>query len=385
MKTPSLFLIFFVIFAVCACENPWMAEILEPKTVTFETNGGTSVPSQTLFKGERVKQPADPTKNGFKFVGWYWLTNNEMFYEPYDFAFVPITDITLYAEWDTWDTILIFTDIDEFEKFLSEQPVNTSSNPYIIKLKIDDTDILLRLKETLLSYENKEKYVTLDFSDSSITGIGDHAFSNCHNLVSITIPDSLTDIGNGVFEGCENLTSINVNNNNNTYSSKDGVLYNQDKTVLIACPCGKTGEFVIPDSVITISDFAFPNCTKLTNIIIGKKVAAIGNYAFHSCSGLTKITIPDNVINIGNNAFYDCTDLTDVTIGKNVETIGGYAFYLCGKLDSVTFEGTINQNGFEINVFEGLGNLRDVFYANNNQNGTPGTYKKDASGSWYKL
>ncbi|WP_461248840.1 InlB B-repeat-containing protein, partial [Treponema sp. R6D11] len=75
LKKPSLFLMFFIALVICACENPWMSEIIDSKTVTFNSNGGTPVPSQTLFKGDHVRRPMDPTKNGFNFAGWY--TDNE--------------------------------------------------------------------------------------------------------------------------------------------------------------------------------------------------------------------------------------------------------------------------------------------------------------------
>jgi len=376
MKAPSLFLIFFLTLAICACENPWMAEILESKTVTFNSNGGSHVSSQTLLKGERIQRPADPTKNGFDFAGWY--TDNESFYEPYDFDYVPIMSMILHAN---WDPILVFINSSELEEFLSGQLINTPSNPYIIKLNINDANDMEKIKETLTSDENTGKYVILDFSDSTITSIRDHIFSNCYTLTGVILPNVVTNIGNGVFEGCENLTTINVNNNN-TYSSKDGVLYNQDGTILIACPSGKTGLFIIPDSVINIGDYAFPNCSKLTGITIGKNVAAIGDYAFHSCISLTNVTIPDSVKNIGDRAFYYCTNLNNATIGKNVETIGDYAFYLCLKLNSVTFEDNIEADKFAESAFDD--ELYDVIYTPNNIE-VKGTYKKDNSGSWYKL
>ena len=65
-------------------------------TVTYESNGGSTVPSQTVKYNETANKPADPTKSGYTFAGWYTeakLTNK------YDFA-TPVTgNITLYAKW----------------------------------------------------------------------------------------------------------------------------------------------------------------------------------------------------------------------------------------------------------------------------------------------
>ena len=65
-------------------------------TVTFETNGGSAVASQTVNSGEKATKPADPTKSGFVFDGWY---ADATFAAAFDFG-APITaDVTVYAKW----------------------------------------------------------------------------------------------------------------------------------------------------------------------------------------------------------------------------------------------------------------------------------------------
>ena len=86
-----------LIFA-CEFENPWMADILQEKTVKFDTNGGSSIPSQKLYAGQSVQRPANPTKTDCVFQGWY--KDNVTFLEPYDFSYIPKKDMTLYAKWD---------------------------------------------------------------------------------------------------------------------------------------------------------------------------------------------------------------------------------------------------------------------------------------------
>ena len=67
-----------------------------PYTVTFNTNGGSTVESQTVAGGEKATSPDDPTKGDCVFDGWYTDTNFE---NEFDFN-TPITeDITLHAKW----------------------------------------------------------------------------------------------------------------------------------------------------------------------------------------------------------------------------------------------------------------------------------------------
>ena len=123
-----------------------------------------------------------------------------------------------------------------------------------------------------------------------VVKVGDHAFHNCGNLTSITIPDGVTSIGNNAFHNCSNLTSI-----------------------------------TIPDSV-----------------------TSIGGYAFYSCQSLVSITVLGDVVSIGSYTFHNCSSLTDVTISDKVQSIEERAFSLCKSLESIVFLGNSPKFGREI-------------------------------------
>ena len=178
-----------------------------------------------------------------------------------------------------------------------EFSLNDDNNSYSVACRFDFDSTSIEIPSTYLG--------------KPVTSIGDEAFSECSSLTSIVIPSSVTSIDESAFWGCSSLTSINVSDDNNNYSSIDGVLYNKNKTTLINYPYGKLENiFVIPSSVTSIGYGAFLYCSSLTSIVIPSSVTSIGRNAFSYCSSLTSIVIPDSVTSIGRNAFANCLSLT---------------------------------------------------------------------------
>ena len=180
---------------------------------------------------------------------------------------------------------------------------------------------------------------------NSVTSIGNMAFYYCSSLTSITIPNSVTSIGDRAFEECSSLTSINVADNNQKFSSVNGILCSKDKKTLIYYPEGKSGSITIPNSVTSIGDGAFERHSNLTSITIPNSVTSIGNMAFYYCSSLTSITIPNSVTSIGDRAFEECRSLTSITIPSSVTSIGESAFYSCESLERITIPNSVTYIG----------------------------------------
>ena len=225
----------------------------------------------------------------------------------------------------------------------------------------------------------------------SVTSLGEGAFSSCDGLTHVSIPAGVTSIGTWAFANCSGLISIAVEADNPNFGSVDGVLFNRPKSLLIQCPAGIGGDYVIPNSVTHIGDGAFSGCGRplgsedpvgLTSITIPESVTSIGKSAFSRCNRLTSITIPLGVTHIEDWTFNECSGLTDLTIPDGVTGIGEGAFSGCGMpwnpelpggLASITLPNTVTSIGNRafyncnrlksINIPDGVTRIGDYTFA----------------------
>jgi hypothetical protein len=144
------------------------------------------------------------------------------------------------------------------------------------------------------------------------------------SVTSVVIPNSVTSILNNAFQECTNLASITIGN-----------------------------------GVTSIGSSAFRACSQLTSATIGNSVTSIGSSAFNLCTSLTSITIPDGVTSIGDNAFNNCTSLISITIPNSVTSIGDSVFNNCRALIIITIPNSVTSIGN--NVFQGCTKLVTVY------------------------
>ena len=175
----------------------------------------------------------------------------------------------------------------------------------------------------------------------SVTTIGDETFFECNSLTNITIPSSVVTINGNPFYGWHGI----LNNESKEFIYEDLVLFNKNKTLLIAYRAKETN-YTIPNSVTTIGDRAFADCESLTNITIPNSVTVIGYRAFYGCKSLTTINIPNSVTTIGDGAFIMCYSLTTINIPNSVTTIGEEFFWGCNSLTTINIPNSITTIGY---------------------------------------
>ena len=79
---------------------------------------------------------------------------------------------------------------------------------------------------------------------NGIECIGDGAFSPLKKVTSVSIPASLKQIGSEVFSETYALNHIDVSAENTTFSAVDGVLFNNNQSVLYTYPASKNGKLI---------------------------------------------------------------------------------------------------------------------------------------------
>ena len=226
---------------------------------------------------------------------------------------------------------------------------------------------------------------------NSVTNIDNSAFRDCYSLTSVNVTDYVTNISGYAFYGCRSLSSLTIPNSvtsigyyaffnvrnvvyNGTATGSpwgaltingyiDGhLVYSDDtKTDLTGCSIFAT-EVTIPNSVTNIGDYAFAECKELASITIPNSVIYIGKYAFSNCESLIMVNIPNSVGYIGDCAFEQCKALTSISIPNLITRIERGAFMYCKGLTSVTIPNSVTSIGN--GAFEYCSGLTSVIIPN---------------------
>lgn len=200
--------------------------------------------------------------------------------------------------------------------------------------------------------------------EEGVTGLGGNTFTNCPNIKSINISATVTDL-NAITNIYNNIQeskcfeSINVSEENQDYSSIDGVLFNKEKTNLICYPTNKPDDhYSVPETVETIAAYAFSYNDKLVNIDIPESATSIEYSAFYDCSALKSVVLPAGITSIEDDLFFNCAALDNVIIPDGVVSIGRRAFMLCTSLKNVVIPNSVTS--MDSSVFNGCTSLESI-------------------------
>ena len=204
------------------------------------------------------------------------------------------------------------------------------------------------------------------FGDIQVSSIASYAFSGFSGITNLVVPTSVQNIGYGAFGGCTSLKLLTIPfvGNRRGDISGTGALFgsmfgnyssassretrqsyysNGTRIQTSYIPTNLTSVVVTDET--KIGDYAFQNCTMLTNIVVNDTVSNIGSYAFQNCSGLKIHPIPSSVATIGSYAFQNCTALTEINLPNTVRKLNDYAFDNCWRVAALTIQNSVTNIG----------------------------------------
>ena len=180
----------------------------------------------------------------------------------------------------------------------------------------------------------------------AVISIGDHAFSNRKDIISVSLPNSLKEISDWAFVGCERLEKI-----------------------------------LLPTSLTTIGSAAFKDCINLTEIVIPYNVSTIGSSAFWGCKNIKQASMYESNAQISDYMFYGCLTLESVILSDSIIKIGDNAFYNCISLQNVFYKGT-EVSWEQVNIRQNNLNIRNatIYFYSENKPSNVGNYWHFADG-----
>jgi len=303
---------------------------------------------------------------------------------------------------------------------------------------LNDNNQIKDLKCTNVQVLTGSISIPSTIDDKTVVSIGSGAFENATGITKVTIPDSVKTIEYSAFEGCTSLNEVDLGSIESisfdvftgctslesitipktlkngpvspvfkNCSNLTSITFEEGITIIPQNLCATTGitEVIVPDSVKTIENSSFENCTSLSEVDLGS-IESISFDVFTGCTslesitipktlkngpvspvfkncsnltsitfeegitvipqnlcattGITEIVLPDSVKTIENSAFENCTSLSEVDLGS-IESISFDVFTGCTSLESITIPKTL-KNGPVSPVFKNCSNLTSITF-----------------------
>ena len=313
-------------------------------TVSYDGNGATSgkIPAkQNSNDGSSLVISGNTGNlkiNGYAFDGWNTAADGSGTDYVAGVSYKG-KSITLYAKWSA----IFITSTSQNSPSMIESISYVPNNSFLSIIGV-----------TAKGRQLSEIEVPETIDGNDVISISSGAFTNCTNMVRLTIAPSIVNIGGNVFPGCHSLESVEFTSPTPpsigvgafdgctarllvSYAYVDiykGVAGWIDYASRIAALDTDIFTFEVSNykAIITGLTEYGKTLTSLAipNHIGGYTVTEIGDLAFNDCSYLTgSLTIPSSITNIGHHAFCECKFTGSLYIPSSVTNIGDYAFYNC--------------------------------------------------------
>ena len=240
----------------------------------------------------------------------------------------------------------------EFEEGITQIPTGIFGNTGLENVKIPDTVTSIGER----SFADCTNLQEVKISDT-VTSIGVESFTDCANLEKVNLSKNLKSIGNRAFAKCTKIEKINLPKSltevdtywSNWWYPFDGcsnlkeIEFEEGITQIPTGIFGNTGleNVKMPDTVTSIGERSFADCTKLEKIIFSEKIETINGRAFAGCTSLKSISLPDSITSMGTEIFEGCTSLSSVKLPNKCVNITSSTFEGCTSLTEITLPDTV--------------------------------------------
>lgn len=293
-------------------------------TITFDSQGGSTVPGLRVKQGATFTLPANPTLKDYNFGGWYLdPACTAQFTTDYELT----RNITVYAKWIPVDSTTYF--VRSGSTITELTALGKQASTITLPDKLGGVTITA-IADELFKDNKSVKSVTFP-SGSSYESVGKYAFSGCTNLTEIKFINGINSIGEGAFSGCTALKNIQL----------PTAITEISKNMFAGCTSLQYA--TLYDSITAIGDGAYKDCVALTSVRVRENVSSIGKEAFSGCSSIRSIGIDNGTTTIGEKAFYNCAKLTELVMPDSVTMVGSNALYGCVSLTNVTLSKNITE------------------------------------------
>ncbi|MBQ4560928.1 MAG: leucine-rich repeat domain-containing protein [Clostridia bacterium] len=150
------------------------------------------------------------------------------------------------------------------------------------------------------------------------------------SIKKVVIADGVTTVGNYAFYQCSALTDIDFPSSGLTYIGDEAIR-----------ECDSLVTLTLPEGLETIGLIAIAYNPKLESVYIPDSVSRIRNMAFAQCTALKEIDYPDSCTEVEGYIFSGCTAIEKVTLHEGITKIGLGAFEVCESLTSINLPTTL--------------------------------------------
>lgn len=177
------------------------------------------------------------------------------------------------------------------------------------------------------------EYVSKDGTNYKVINVSNGAFQDTR-ITEIILPNSITSLGDYCFNNCSNLASITLPN---SITSLGNYCFSD---------CSNLASITMPNSITMLGEGCFNECLNLSSITLPNGITSLGSDCFRDCRNLVSITLPNSVTSLGSGCFSYCHNLTFITLPNSITSLEDFCFSGCISLASITLPNSITSLGY---------------------------------------